>query len=80
MSTTSVTLYGNEFRASDQGRGNELAFAQLTCLLYAASPPAIGLAMAWTLEAAEDVTLPSSWPAQGSDQGTDQFCGLHVSV
>ena len=65
LSTTSVALSGNTFRASDPGPWNELGFAPLTCLLYAASPSATGLGMDWALEAAEDVSLPrNGWPSK----------------
>ena len=39
-----------------------LAFAPLTCLLYAASPTATGLGMRWVLEATENVVTPVRWP------------------
>ena len=59
LSTTAVALSGNSFRtASDPGPWNELAFAPLTCLLFAASPTCTDGGMHWTLAAAEDVDRP----------------------
>jgi hypothetical protein len=50
LSTSAVALSGNAFRTgSDAGPWDQLAFAPLTCLLYAASPRATGLGMEWTL-------------------------------
>jgi type IV secretory pathway TraG/TraD family ATPase VirD4 len=70
LSTSAVALSGNAFRtASDPGPWDQLAFAPLTCLLYAASPACTGLGMDWTLEAAEDVTMPPRWPT-GTQIGT----------
>jgi hypothetical protein len=43
-----------------------LAFAPLTCLLYAASPAETGLGIEWAMEAAEDVTVPLRRPNQVS--------------
>src|SRR6202165_3569461 len=51
---------------TDGAMWENLAFAPLTCLLYAAAPPALGLGMAWVLEAAENVTKPRSWPVPQS--------------
>jgi type IV secretion system protein VirD4 len=64
LSTSSVALSGSSFRSSDPGPWDDLAFAPLTCLLYAASPTLTGLGIDWVLEAAEDVTRPDPWPAQ----------------
>ena len=50
--------------AADNGMWENLAFAPLACLLYAASPAAIGLGMEWVPEAAEDVSIPARWPSQ----------------
>jgi type IV secretion system protein VirD4 len=67
LSMSSVGFGGTQARpAADNGMWENLAFAPLTCLLYAASPTAIGLGMEWVLEAAEDVTVPPSWPLQVS--------------
>ncbi|WP_425005003.1 type IV secretory system conjugative DNA transfer family protein [Mycolicibacterium sp. S3B2] len=63
LSTSAVALSGSSFRGSDPGPWDDLAFAPLTCLLYAASPQALGLGIDWVLEAAEDLTLPSAWPS-----------------
>jgi type IV secretion system protein VirD4 len=48
-----------------------LAFAPLTCLLFAASPSALGLGMEWVLEAAENVKVPTRWPGRGEQLSTD---------
>ena len=59
LSTSAVALSGNTFRSgSDPGPWDQLAFAPLTCLLFAASPACTGLGMEWTLAAAEDVEQP----------------------
>lgn len=65
LSTSAVALSGNSFRmGADPGPWDQLAFAPLTCLLFAASPSCTGLGMAWTLAAAEDAELPQG--RQGS--------------
>ena len=65
LSMSSVGFGGSQARpAADNGMWENLAFAPLTCLLYAASPAAIGFGMDWVLEAAEDVTVPLQWPRQ----------------
>ncbi|WP_094287317.1 type IV secretory system conjugative DNA transfer family protein [Mycobacterium lehmannii] len=64
LSTSAVALSGSSFRGSDPGPWDDLAFAPLTCLLYAASPQALGLGIDWVLEAAEDVELVNPWPTQ----------------
>ena len=59
LSTSAVALGGNSFRTgADPGPWNELAFAPLSCLLFAASPSCTGQGMEWTLAAAEDVEMP----------------------
>lgn len=59
LSTKAVALSGTAFRSgSDPGPWDKLAYAPLTCLLYAASPAATGLGMDWTLEASENVEKP----------------------
>ena len=71
---SSVGFGGMQSRASgatDNGMWENLAFAPLTCLLYAASPAALGMGMEWVLEAAEDVTAPSRWPAPGTQVSAD---------
>jgi hypothetical protein len=63
LSMSSVGFGGTAARpATDNGMWESLAFAPLTCLLYAASPAATGLGMAWVLEAAEDASTPQRWP------------------
>jgi type IV secretory pathway TraG/TraD family ATPase VirD4 len=63
LSMSSVGFGGAQARpAADNGMWENLAFAPLTCLLYAASPAATGLGMPWVLEAAEDVSAPQRWP------------------
>jgi type IV secretion system protein VirD4 len=63
LSMSSVGFGGTQARpATDNGMWENLAFAPLTCLLYAASPAATGLGMEWVLEAAEDATAPQRWP------------------
>jgi type IV secretory pathway TraG/TraD family ATPase VirD4 len=65
LSMSSVGFGGSQARpAADNGMWENLAFAPLTCLLYAASPAAIGFGMDWVLEAAEDVSVPLHWPRQ----------------
>jgi type IV secretory pathway TraG/TraD family ATPase VirD4 len=72
LSMSSVAFGGAASRpAVDNGMWENLAFAPLTCLLYAASPSALGLGMEWVLEAAEDVDVPSSWPGRGEQLGTE---------
>ncbi len=68
LSTSAVALSGQSFRAgADPGPWDQLALAPLTCLLFAASPAAIGLGMGWALEAAENAENPSGPTAlQGS--------------
>ena len=59
LSTASIALSGQSFRSGgDPGPWNDLARAPLTCLLYAASPAAIGRGMEWALEATENVEVP----------------------
>ena len=72
LSMSSVAFGGAASRpAVDNGMWENLAFAPLTCLLYAASPSALGLGMEWVLEAAEDVDVPSSWPGRGEQLGSE---------
>jgi type IV secretion system protein VirD4 len=72
LSMSSVAFGGAQARpAVDNGMWENLAFAPLTCLLYAASPCALGLGMEWALEAAEDVDVPSSWPGRGEQLGSE---------
>jgi TraM recognition site of TraD and TraG len=67
LSMSSVGFGGSQARPSaDNGMWENLAFAPLTCLLYAGSPAAVGLGMEWVLEAAEDVSVPLQWPRQVS--------------
>jgi type IV secretion system protein VirD4 len=67
LSMSSVGFGGAQARpAADNGMWENLAFAPLTCLLYAAGPAATGLGMEWVLEAAEDVDIPPRWPLQVS--------------
>ena len=59
LSTSAVSLSGSAFRSgSDPGPWDQLAFAPLTCLLFAASPAGTGLGMDWTLEASENTENP----------------------
>jgi type IV secretion system protein VirD4 len=59
LSTSAVALSGSAFRSSaDPGPWDQLAFAPLTCLLFAASPAATRLGMDWTLEASENLDAP----------------------
>jgi type IV secretion system protein VirD4 len=82
LSMSSVGFGGAQARpAADNGMWENLAFAPLTCLLYAASPSATGLGMAWVLEAAEVAGAPQHWP-RGVQVSTDpswvtaaQWCG-----
>jgi hypothetical protein len=66
LSTSAVALSGSAFRSgADPGPWDQLAFAPLTCLLFAASPTATGLGMEWTLEASENLdALFESGPYQ----------------
>jgi type IV secretion system protein VirD4 len=67
LGMSSVGFAGSQSRPSaDNGMGENLAFAPLTCLLYAGSPAAVGFGMEWVLEAAEDVSVPMQWPRQVS--------------
>ena len=69
LSMSSVGFGGTQARpAADNGMWENLAFAPLTCLLFAGSPAAVGLGMEWVLEAAEEVTDPLQWPAQVSTE------------
>jgi hypothetical protein len=71
LSMSSVGFAGAQARsAADNGMWENLAFAPLTCLLYAASPGATGLGMEWVLAAAEDVSAPLQWP-RGMQVSTD---------
>jgi type IV secretion system protein VirD4 len=74
LSMSSVGFGGTQARpAADNGMWENLAFAPLTCLLYAASPAATGLGMECVLESAEDVDIPPRWPLQVStDTGGDR--------
>jgi type IV secretion system protein VirD4 len=68
LSTSAVALSGSAFRSgTDPGPWDQLAFAPLTCLLFAASPAATGLGMEWTLEASENLDAP---PQNGRYQTT----------
>jgi type IV secretory pathway TraG/TraD family ATPase VirD4 len=59
LSTSAVALSGTAFRGgSDPGPWDQLAFAPLTCLLYAASRAGTGQGMEWTLAASENVAPP----------------------
>jgi type IV secretion system protein VirD4 len=59
LSTSAVALSGSASRrGADPGPWDQLAFAPLTCLLFAASPAATGLGMDWTLEASENLHAP----------------------
>src|ERR1700758_3715484 len=72
LSMSSAAFGGAASRpAVDNGMWENLAFAPLTCLLYAGSPAGLGLGMEWVLEAAEDVTMPSSWPRRGGELSAD---------
>jgi TraM recognition site of TraD and TraG len=67
LSTSAVALSGSTFRGgADPGPWDQLAFAPLTCLLFAASPAATGLGMEWTLEASENLQAPLRSPYQTS--------------
>jgi type IV secretory pathway TraG/TraD family ATPase VirD4 len=67
LSMSSVAFGGAQSRpAADDGLWESLAFAPLACLLFAASPAALGLGMEWVLEAAEEVSAPTTWPARGA--------------
>src|SRR5262245_33722022 len=53
LSMSSVGFGGTQARpAADNGMWETLAFAPMTCLLYAGSPAATGLGVEWALEAA----------------------------
>ena len=68
LSTSAVALSGSAFRSgADPGPWDQLAFAPLTCLLFAASPAATGLGMDWALEASENLVAP---PLHGRYQTT----------
>ena len=72
LAMSSVAFGGVASRpAADNGMWENLAFAPLTCLLFAASPAAHGLGMRWVLEAAEDVSTPNQWPGRGEQLGTE---------
>jgi TraM recognition site of TraD and TraG len=59
LSTSAVALSGSAFRGNtDSGPWDQLAFAPLTCLLFAASPVGTGLGMDWALEASENLEAP----------------------
>ena len=79
LSTGSVSMSGSAFRAgSDPGPWDQLAFAPLTCLLYAAS--ALGRSMEWTLAAAENVAVrgpddPQPSHAEPSWRNAAMLCG-----
>jgi type IV secretory pathway TraG/TraD family ATPase VirD4 len=80
LSMSSVGFGGGQARPpADNGMWENLAFAPLTCLLYAGSPAAVGLGMDWVLEAAEDVSVPLQWPRQVSTDPSwvtsAQWCG-----
>lgn len=63
LSMSSVGFGGAQARpAADNGMWENLAFAPLTCLLYAGSPSATGKGMSWVLEAAEHAAAPQVWP------------------
>lgn len=58
LSTSAVAMSGQTFRSGgDPGPWDQLALAPLTCLLFAASPAAVGKGMPWALEAAENVAV-----------------------
>jgi type IV secretory pathway TraG/TraD family ATPase VirD4 len=70
LSTSSVALSGSAFRSGpDPGPWEDLAFAPLTCLLYAASPSATNGGIDWTLTAAEDATQPQLRTAHQTSTG-----------
>jgi type IV secretory pathway TraG/TraD family ATPase VirD4 len=72
LSMSSVAFGGVASRpAVDNGMWENLAFAPLTCLLFAASPSELGLGMEWVLEAAENVKAPTRWPGRGEQLSTD---------
>ncbi|MDA2893392.1 TraM recognition domain-containing protein [Mycolicibacterium sp. BiH015] len=65
LAMSSVGFGGTQARpAADNGMWENLAFAPLTVLLYAASPAGTGMGMEWLLEAAEDASNPLQWPRQ----------------
>jgi type IV secretory pathway TraG/TraD family ATPase VirD4 len=56
LGTSAIAMSGNSFRSGvDPGPWDQLAFAPLTCLLFAACPSCTGGGIEWTLAAAEDV-------------------------
>jgi type IV secretory pathway TraG/TraD family ATPase VirD4 len=64
LNMSSVGFAGAQARqATDNGMWENLAFAPLTCLLFAACPAATGAGMEWALQAAEDVSMPLRWPS-----------------
>jgi TraM recognition site of TraD and TraG len=68
LSTSAVALSGTAFRAgTDPGPWDQLAFAPLTCLLYAAGRGGTGQGMEWTLAASENVAQPK--PGRGVQLG-----------
>ena len=70
LSISSVGFGGTQARpAAHNGMWETLAFAPLTCLLYAASAAGTGLGMEWALEA-EDVTVPLLWRQQVSTEAS----------
>ena len=72
LSTSAVALSGSAFRSgTDPGPWDQLAFAPLTCLLFAASPVATALGMEWTLEASENLDAPplNAWYQTTFDPG-----------
>ena len=61
LSMSSVGFGGSQARpATDNGMWENLAFAPLTCLLYAGSPAALGFGIEWVLEAARTCPSPCS--------------------
>jgi type IV secretory pathway TraG/TraD family ATPase VirD4 len=70
LSTSAVALSGTAFRGgSDPGPWDQLAFAPLTCLLFAASSAGTGQGMEWTLAASENVATPPTM--SGSQLGAE---------
>ncbi|MCC9184364.1 type IV secretory system conjugative DNA transfer family protein [Mycolicibacterium mageritense] len=66
LSMASVGFGGAQARnGGDTAVWKNLAFAPLTCLLYAASPRVFGQGMRWVIEAAEEVSMPQNWPTTG---------------
>jgi type IV secretion system protein VirD4 len=69
LGMSSVGFAGAQARtAVESAMWENLAFAPLTCLLYAGSPAALGLGMRWVLEAAENVAQPNGRPTPQSTQ------------